>query len=335
MSTVFILHGRNAVDLADRVAGISTDVDPSGLSTSQIDIATTDEGEIRAAVSTPAFFGAGRYVEIRGIPGIDKPAQLQWESLVELLSELQPSTVVVLRTGQKIPGNRRILKDAVSNGWKVELFDLLYGSDLVSWVERRVSRTGHAIDRSAARQMLSRLFPGVWQREDRWTTQTIDMWLLATEIEKLTSGALNVEISESMIRDLIADRTGVTAFKLNDETFAGRVNAALTELDAVLAMGDAPERVIGQVGYQPAVLVAVGLVERYGVDAVSAAAGMSAGQLKATIARKTAWRHPEKVAAATESLRRAEWLVKTGRTPSTISALVPLVAEIASIFDER
>ncbi|MEZ4520031.1 MAG: hypothetical protein R3A46_00100 [Thermomicrobiales bacterium] len=331
--SVHVIHGRNAVDIEDRVAELLSSDDPQGLNTSTLSIESADISDVRAAVTTPGFFGAARMVLIQGIPGIDKSPRIEWDDLADCLRQQQPTTTTVLATYQKIPANRRILKAAKQEGWEVELHDLIFGPPLVQWVESRAGTFGAAIDQRASRELLDRLFPTAWQREDRWNPQSINMRQLATEIEKLAAGSANGTITQEMVAHLVADRSGVTAFKLNDETFEGKTAAALKELDNVLANGDAPERVVGQIGYQPLVLHAAGYVQRYGPDAVAEAAGVSSGQLKATVGRKSAWRNRPGLSRAIESLRHGEWLVKTGRARGTDAVLVPLVAEIAEGFD--
>ncbi|CAN5593776.1 hypothetical protein BH23CHL2_BH23CHL2_35860 [soil metagenome] len=330
--TVIVLHGRNTVDIDERISDLLHSLDPQRLNTTTLDIDSCDISDIRAAVSTPGFFGTSRVVLIRGIPAVDKSPRTEWKDLEDVLAEAPENATIVLATTLKTPANRRVLKVAKSNGWQVELHDLFYGQPLVQWVQRRTESYGGEIDAVASRDLLGRLFPTSWQREDRWNLQSINMRLLATEIEKLVSGASGGVVTAETIRRLTPDHSGVTAFKLNDETFEGRTAEALVELDNILATGEAPERVIGQIGYQPLVMYAAMHVQRYGPDSPAEAAGISAGQLKATISRKSAWKNRSGMTRAVEALRRSEWLVKTGRSPSSKDVLAPLVAEIADGF---
>lgn len=330
--SVIVLHGRNAVDIEDRVAEIVAQNDPQTFNTSALSIESAELSEIGAAISTPGFFGSGRILVIRGVPGADKSPKIEWDDLEPLLSGQPDTTITILVSSVKIPANRKSLKTAKTRKWSVELHDLLFGRDLEAWVARRGQQAGAEFEPQAIRELLTRLYPTSWQREDRWNPQTIDMRLIATEVEKLAAGSADGTVTRRSVEQLVMDRSGVTAFKLNDETFEGRAAAALIELDNVLANGEAPERVIGQIGYQPTVLLAAGYVQRYGVDTVAEASGISAGQLKATIGRKSAWRNRRGLDNAAESLRRSEWLVKTGRSSSSESVLAPLVAEIAEGF---
>jgi len=335
LATITILHGRNAVDIEDRVQAILDAADPQRFSTDVIDIEDATADAVRAAVTTPAFFGSARALHLRGVPGIDKALSLEWDELDAVLAEALPGCVVVLSTTQRIPSNRRILKSAAARDWTVESHDIPYGRDMERWVAARFERCGVGVDPRAVKMILDCLYPNAWQREDRWNPQTINMRLLATEIEKLAAAAAPGDVAVSHVEALTPDRSGVTAFKLNDDTYGGRPADALRELDNVLSSGEAPERVIGQVGYQPLVFLAARMVQRYGTDTVAEAAGVSVGQLKATIGRKSGWDNRDATAAATEELRRAEWLVKGGRAPNTGTVLVPAVAAISEKFRRK
>jgi hypothetical protein len=161
------------------------------------------------------------------------------------------------------------------------------------------------------------------------------MRLLATEIAKLACAAQDGEVGAETIAALVADRSGFTAFKLNDETYEGRTSPALVELDHVLAAGEAPEKVLGQLAQQATAFNAAGMANQFGPDTVAQASGISAGQIGLTVSRKSGWRNRPAVRRAAESLRRGEWLVKTGRTRRTESVIVPIVGEIAEAFQSR
>ena len=330
--SVLLLHGRNSVDIEDRIAAILRQDDPQGLNAVTLDLAVADISDVASALSTPGFFGARRTVIMYGIPGVDKTPQVEWSDLETALLGRAESTRAILVSFQRVPANRRSLKAAKNNQWTIDLHDLMYGNALVDWVRERAEKSGAMLDAQAARSLLDRLYPTSWQREDRWSNQTINLRMIATEVEKLAAGTSDGQITRESVLQLVADRTGVTAFKLNDETFEGRTDRALVELDNVLTDGEAPERVIGQLGYQQTVLNAARFVQRYGPDTVSDASGVSSGQLKATLSRKAAWRDEDGMTNAIAELRRAEWLVKAGRAGSADAVLTPVVANIAEGF---
>ena len=330
--SVLLLHGRNSVDIDERISTILAQDDPQGLNSVVTNLSNADLSEVTSALTTPGFFGARRTVVLNGIPGVDKITQFDWGDLESILVGLSDSTLAILVSNMRVPANRRAVKAAKTHGWDIELHDLLYGNALIRWVGERAARSGVTMDRDASHSLLDRLYPTSWQREDRWSQHSVNMRLIATEIEKLAAGSRDDRITTELVRQLVADRSGVTAFKLNDEIFGGRTAQALAELDNVITDGEAPERVVGQLGYQQVVLNAAKFVQRYGPDTVSDASGVSAGQLKATLSRKAAWRNDVGLARAIEELRRAEWLVKTGRATSTEAVLTPLVAEISEGF---
>ncbi len=330
--TVTILHGPNAVDSDERGRELLSAADPAGISTSQIELVSVNLEDVRAILATPAFFGTGRALHARGVPGVDKGIEFDWESLEHELDRSAAGTTVVLSTGSRIPSNRRLLKSAKSRGWEIELFEIPYGRALETWLDSRFRGAGVEAEQQARREILDRLFPVVWKREDRWNPQTIDMRLLATEVDKLAAAAAPGAVTTAHVLALTPDRSGVTAFKLGDDTYEGRTANALSELDSVLASGEAPERVLGQMSHTPLVFMAAQQVDRFGPEVVSDVSGVSTGQINATIARKSGWRKSGAIVEACEELRQAEWQVKSGRARGSEAVIVPTVGAIAEAF---
>lgn len=351
-----LLYGANAVDLQDRASSILAELDPSGIGTSRLDAPAISVDDLAAAVNVPPFFGGARVVVLTGLfdprrgsgrqtsagddddgHGSSTPSRgINWEAAEPVILGAPATTVIVMRQDGEIRSNSRALKHAKKLGWNVERFPLLYGRDLVGWAEQRAEREGFSFARGSVPGMLDRLFPGVWQAAPRGPQElTVNMRLLATEISKLGCATDSGEVGAEIIDELVADRSGFTAFKLNDETYEGRTAGALSELDHVLAAGEAPEKVLGQLAQQATAFNAAGLAAEFGPDTVAQASGVSAGQIGLTVSRKSGWRNRPAVRRAAESLRRGEWLVKTGRTRRTESVIVPIVGEIADSFRSR
>jgi DNA polymerase III delta subunit len=239
--------------------------------------------------------------------------------------------MLMLRHQGTLPARSVFMKLASGADWTVEAYPAPRGRELVEWVSARAQRAGAMIDQAAAEDLLQRLFPNVWRQEGRYETLTIDMRLLATEVEKLACAA-DGAIESALVDELILDRSGYTPFKLADDVFEGRTEAALRELDQVLATGEPPERLLAQLARETTAQVAARQVDQFDTKQVADASEISAGQLGVIVQRKSAWRKAQALGLAAEETRRAEWLVKTGRSPRAESVIVPLVAALAETF---
>lgn len=354
----YLLYGANAVDLDDRSAAILAELDPSGIGISRLEAPVITADDLAASVNVPPFFGGARVVVLTGLFDVrrataKRPAAsdddaekargsstssrgINWDQAEAVILGAPETTVIVMRQDGEIRSNSRAIKQAKKLGWHIERFPLLYGRELVGWADERANSEGFAFVQNTVSGLLDRLFPGVWQAAPRGPQElAVNTRLLATEITKLACAAEDGEVGADAIAALVADRNGFTAFKLNDETYEGRTTPALVELDHVIAAGEAPEKVLGQLAQQAAAFNAAGLANKFGPDTVAGASGISAGQIGLTVSRKNGWRNRPAVRRAAESLRRGEWLVKTGRTRRTESVIVPIVGEIAEAFKSR
>ena len=340
----YLLHGPNAVALDERVAELRAQHDPTGFGSSTIDLSTFGLDAVRAAVQAAPFFGGQRVVVLdklttgAGAAGDSDdespPARGRGVTAADLksaLDDVPSSTTVILRHLGTLQARSVLVKMAGGSSWTIETFPVPRGRELVEWVSARAEREGAPIERAAAEELLQRLFPNNWRQESRYDSGTIDTRLLATEIEKLACGAEG-KIDTPLVSALVADRSGYTAFKLADDVYEGRTEAALEELDNVLATGEPPERVLAQLARETTAQVAARQLDAYDAKLVADASEISVGQLGVIGRNKSAWRKPQALAMAAEETRRAEWLVKTGRSPRAESVIVPLVATIAETF---
>lgn len=343
----FLLHGQNAVALDERVAELRSRHDATGFGTSTLDLSTAGLDTVRAAVQAAPFFGGQRVVvldKLTGAAGADsadddddetpRAGRTKGVSAAELKPVLEtapPSTMLILRQQGTLPARSVIMKLAGGADWTVEAYPVPRGRELVDWVSERALRAGAEIDRAAAEELLQRLFPSVWRQEGRYETRSIDMRLLATELDKLACAAEGA-IGVALVSELITDRSGYTPFKLADDVYEGRTEAALRELDNVLATGEPPERVLAQLARETTAQVAARQVDEFDTKQVADASEISAGQLGVIVQRKSAWRKAQALGVAAEETRRAEWLVKTGRSPRAEAVIVPLVAALAETF---
>lgn len=337
MAQVFLLHGQNSVSLDDRQHQLLSELDSTGVGTAQVDLASATLDVVANACLAAPFFGAGRAVLLRnlaatfGRKNARQSASIEWKDIQELLERSPDSTSIVLRADENLPANSVVIKAAKSNSWKVDHFPMQRGEELARWVAERGSRSGITFSRDAAMLLLSRLYPTSWRQESRFDNTVLDARLIATEIEKLACATDDGAISEALVAEMVEDRSGSTAFRLNDLVYSGQPDLALVELEQVLSSGDEPERILAQFASESAGFAAARTMPEFDPASVSRASGVSEGRLK-MLRQKPASRSEDGLHAASERLRRAEWLVKTGRAPRGESVIVATAAELSEAF---
>lgn len=330
---IYLLHGPNTVDLDDRIAELRREFDPSGFGVSVVDLAEDSLETLSSAVNATPFFGGQRIVLLKGA-NLSSGDRASSDRILEILSSAPPTTTIIIRQDSTIPSNSRLIKTVTSQNGTVEQYPLLRGRELLEWVIKRGQMAGVTVQQPAAQRLLERLYPTAWNpssREMRYAPP-LDMRLIATEVEKLATAAPGGEVGEVLVEELVADRSGYTAFKLNDDVYEGRTERALSELEQVMASGEQPERVLAQVAREGMALNATRQAREYDQKAVAIAAEISPGQLGFMLNNKSGWRNVDALRRSAEETRRAEWLVKTGRTQRTETVIVPLVGTIAETF---
>ncbi|MBA2453020.1 MAG: hypothetical protein H0V47_07605 [Chloroflexia bacterium] len=335
---VYILHGQNAVNLDDRISELKRELDPSGLGSTTLDASFSTIDEIAAACHSAPFFGGGRLVILRNVNtasarggkrGSDSSAS--WKDLLAVLETTPPTTTVIVRADENVASSSIIIKAAASHKWTVEAHPVPRGDKLVRWVMERGNNAGISVVKPAAIQLLTHLYPTSWQQESRFDSTVIDTRLIATEVEKLACAAVDGVVDEDVVRELVADRSGYTAFKLNDLIYTGQPGPALQELEKVLSSGDEPERILAQFASEAAGLEAARHVPEFDPASVARVSGISEGRLR-MLGQKPASRDYTTLAEGIERLRRAEWLVKTGRSQRSESVIVSTAAGLAETF---
>lgn len=335
---VLILHGQNAVNLDERIRELQGQFDPSGLGSSALDVPSSSIDEIASACHSAPFFGGTRLVVLTnanaasgrgGKRGAD--ASSTWKDLLPVLEATPATTTVIVRVDENLASSSVIVKAAAGHNWDVEAYTVPRGEKLVRWVVERGTTSGVSVTKAAATELLTRLYPTSWQHESRFDATVLDTRLIATEIEKLSCAAVDSVVDEKVVRTLTADRSGYTAFKLNDLVYTGQSGPALQELERVLSSGDEPERILAQYASEAAGLEAARNVAEYDPGTVSRASGVSEGRLR-MLGQKPASRDPKALAEGIERLRRAEWLVKTGRAQRSEAVIVSTTAGLAETF---
>jgi DNA polymerase III delta subunit len=337
----YLLYGQNAFLIDERIAALRAEIDPQQLSTTVIDIQASSLPEIVAASQALPFFGGQRLVILlnpiaprRG--GSDDDAatdeadngRVKWADLSSALKSAPASTTFILRHVGSLAAGHYVRKATKAMGWTDEEQKLEYGDNLLAWVSQRAQREGYRLDSDAAVELLNRLHPMVWNGFSRFNNDVPDPTLIATEVAKLASAAVDGVVGVEAVCELVADRAGFQAFKLNEVMFAGNVDGALVELQQMLEAGEAPERIVGGFGSEAAARSAARHAREYGAGAVAAAIGTTEGRVS-MLAKRGAPTSQSAHRRVAEAIRYADWAVKNGRADRTSATITPLVAEIA------
>lgn len=335
---VSILHGQNTVNLDERVRELQRELDPSGLGSTTLDVSSSPIDEIAAACHSAPFFGGTRLVVLTNVNAASgrggkrgADTSTAWKDLLTVLEAMPATTRVIVRVDENLASSSVIVKAAAAHNWDVEAYPVPRGEKLVRWVMERGTSVGVSITKPAALDLLTRLYPTSWQQESRFDATVLDTRLIATEVEKLACAAADGMVDDDVVRELVADRSGYTAFRLNDLVYTGQPGPALQELERVLSSGDEPERILAQFASEAAGLEAARNVAEFDPTTVSRASGISEGRLR-MLGQKPAARDPRTLAEGIERLRRAEWLVKTGRAQRSEAVIVSTTAGLAETF---
>lgn len=334
---VHLLYGTNSVDLDERVSVLLAGFDPQGMGASRLDLASASIDEVTNACHAAPFFGGARAVLLTNPTATTGrgprrgSTTIEWDALLDVVKQSPHTTHVVIRANEVLPSSSVIVRAASQLKWNIERFPLPRGDDLTYWVAERGRRLGVEFGRAAAVRLLTRLYPTSWRQESRFESVPLDARLIASEIEKLSIAALDGEVTEALVDELVADRSGYTAFRLNDLIYSGETERGLAELEQVMSSGDEPERILAQFASEAAGLSAARALPEFDIASVSKASGISDGRLK-MLRQKPASRNEAGLAQAIEKLREAEWTVKTGRAPRGNSVIVGTAAEVSEGF---
>jgi DNA polymerase III delta subunit len=246
-----------------------------------------------------------------------------------VLKATPETTDIILRHDGSLAQGHYLVKAIKALGWKLESFAARFGQDLLDWIQQRVEREGMRIEPDAVTTLARRLYPTSWEG-GRYTNDTPDMRLIASEVDKLCCAAVDGVITTETVDEMVADRSGFTAFKLNDYLFGGLSLEALTELENVLATGEPAERVLGQIGSEAISIATIKRSRGVPREALTAASGISANRIGG-LQQKAAGISDHTITAIAETVRYADASVKEGHQSNTSATIVPLVAEVAEV----
>jgi DNA polymerase-3 subunit delta len=339
----YLLYGQNGLALDERIAALRAERDPQNLSTTVIDVQASSVSEIASACQAMPFFGGRRVVVLRNpiqppkrgdaTATDDNPEEaggrVKWSDLHDVLRATPPTTDIIMRHDGSLVQTHYLVKAVKTLGWQSESFTAKTDQELLAWIQARAERDGVRIQPDAVQHLAELLYPTSWQG-GRYANDTPDMRLIASEVDKLICAATDGVITRQIVDEMVADRSGFTAFKLNDHLFGGNPEMALNELDNVLGSGEPAERVLGQIGSEAISLATVKLGSGVSRDALAKTSGISPNRLGG-LQQRSSGISRQGLNTIAEAVRDADASVKTGHQTDTSATIVPLVAEVAEV----
>jgi DNA polymerase-3 subunit delta len=272
---------------------------------------------------TPPFLGNRRLLIIEGLLGRFQrgergrreagPDIRPWSGLPTLLQNLPDTTFVVFNEGTVGTANPllRLLRNLVT----IHDFPRLRGPELARWVLNRVRDLGGSIDDGAAQALIA--------------TAGEDLWVLQSELEKLTLYAESQPITTKMVNLLTSGAREATVFELVNMMVAHRRADALRVLNQLLEQGEAPAYLLFMIARQfRQLLRAVDLLGT-GAEEARTHLGVSERWQAERALRQAREYGREGLLAAHGRLVEADFFTKSGKYSAEM-ALELLVVELSS-----
>ncbi|MGQ9573243.1 MAG: DNA polymerase III subunit delta [Dehalococcoidia bacterium] len=240
---LYVLYGSDDFSQREELARIKGELDSDGMLSSSTDVLDGREvspEQLMAICDTIPFLSAHRLVVVEGLlkrfdpperprrgarpaRGPSAEALERWLALAEHAQRM-PATTTLILVDEELSAKNPLLQ-ALSPVGQVREFRLLRPGAVLQWIlERAQSR---AIDISpAAARLLADLIGN-------------NLWLLASELEKLAAYAQGRRIEGSDVRALVSEARQVNIFALVDAVVEKRAAVALRLLRQLTAAGAA------------------------------------------------------------------------------------------------
>ena len=167
------------------------------------------------------FLGSHRLIIVEGLLGRLEEGGEEWLALKEQVATMPQTTVLVLVDGQIKRGNA--LLRGLAPLASVKEFPLLKGAALEGWIRKRVARGGGTISPQAVRLLATQVGE--------------NLWVLASEIEKLLLYTLGRRIEEGDVRGVVSYAREASVFSMVDALVEGRASRAAPLIHQLLQEG--------------------------------------------------------------------------------------------------
>lgn len=260
---VYVFYGEESLLVREELARLREglgDQEMLSLNTTVLDGAKLTFPELQAAADTVPFLAPARLVVIEGLLGRFEPFQAgarpgrgrrdaagEWARLSEYLPQAPDSTHLVFLDGGLT--GRNPLLPLVRPVAQVVEHRKLRGTNLEEWVRQRAASQGTEIASAAVRLLVQ--------------IAGDDLWVLSTELEKLSIYAGERTIEAKDVHELVAQARESNIFALIDAVAARQLGGAQRSLLSLLDAGAGPGYILTMLGREFRVLImAVALTAR-------------------------------------------------------------------------
>lgn len=332
---IAVVLGPDASMVRAEIRRRTSAADPSGNSTSTIDGKTSGLHEVRMAVASVGFFGAGRVVVVDDLiarlgkqGSRDGGAVPDWPGLLDAV----PDSTTLILADPSLATLPAAVKRALPSDASVTVGEPPRGRELVRWIQARAGALDARIDDATARLLAETLYPQTWANRPNNPSfdRPPDLELLGNEVAKLAATAGTEPITPEHIRMMTAQGDADQIFAFIDAASAGRLDRALVELDRLVAAGEDPYKLLAQLGQTVELGVVMRASEGREPAEVGRALKLSNANRMNAIARGLRNQPPGLAERAAAILRTADRRLKTGELRDPIDALYEAVIRISA-----
>lgn len=238
---IIFLHGpdtfRSKRKLAEFKGKFIREIDKSGLNIEQIDASNLDFSALEKAVLTPPFLVKKRMVIINNLLSEPKNKILH-ENVEKLLAKTQVQKVIIIfwegdlgATAQKTALAKKLINEKLAHR-----FDLLDTAGLSAWTLFEIKKRGSTISKAALSLLCAEVGSNLWQ--------------MNSEIEKLTAATGKKEITENLVKELVAAKLQEDIYQLTDAIGQKNSGKAVLLIREHLESGTAPLELLGKITWQ-------------------------------------------------------------------------------------
>jgi DNA polymerase-3 subunit delta len=238
---LYVLYGRDDFSLREELARIKGELDSDGMLSTNTDVLDGREvspEQLMVICDTMPFLSAHRLVVVEGLlKRFDRPerprrgaraargesseALERWRGLADYAQRM-PDTTTLILVDEEVSAGNALLK-ALSSAGQVREFRPLRPGVVLQWILGRAQSQGSDISPPAAR-LLADLVGN-------------NLWLLASELEKLAAYAQGRRIEGADVRALVSEAHDISIFAMVDAIVERRAAVALRLLRQLTTAG--------------------------------------------------------------------------------------------------